>query len=461
MLSSGVLPKIKNNIDYKEFNFNGKRLLFDVNNCRLFSISPLISDLLRVDKDNNRSRLRKALCKKYGISEVKRAAKGFANFVKHDSDSHKNRTNASRRKIARLDLEITSDCNLNCTYCFRNPKPAVKYMNKKIARAALDYLLENSDSEKVGIYFCGGEPLLNFPLIEYVVRYAQNKSKKYNKSVKFLLNTNGTLLSRKIVNFLDRHFSYIELSLDGDKRIHDGQRPYKLDSRSLSSHKNATKYLPLMLNLFKDRLHIIAVQNPNNPQGLRIYRYFKKLKVMYIKFGLCVFSSSPEFCINKKNISKVLSDQRDLFKEYVKEMRSKNSIYIEDYWTSIWLILFGGSLKLGCGAGRSIIAVSAKGEFFSCHRAVSDPAFKLGSLNKGIDRRKHSFYADRFCDTFIKCRECWVRTICGGGCMWINMHTEGKKEEAMDYYCQLLKLTIAQSIQLTKELFTDKIGYMN
>lgn len=464
MLSPIFPPKI----DYKEFHhFNGKVLLFDIKSCRLFYISPIISDLLRVSKtieDNNYSALRETLLRKYNVSELERATNALKSLVRYNLNLDKDRIN-SRRGIGRIYLDVTSDCNLNCVYCLcsvSNSKRAIKYMDKGIARLAIDYLFENSkDWNQVDIYFYGGEPLLNFPLVEYTVKYAKNKSKEYNKSVKFLINTNGTLLSRKIINFLDEHFSAIGLSLDGDKTVHDSQRPYKASNPSLSSHKNVTKYLPIILELFKDKLHISVVQNPNNPQGLSIYRYFKKLKIMYLKLEPCFISLSPEFRTDKMNISRVLTDQVLLFKEYVKDIKNKNSLYIEDYWTVIREILFGSSRRFSCGAGRNVVTVSVEGDIFSCHRATHDAAFKLGNLKSGIDREKQGFYLSRFCDTFVKCKKCWARTLCGGGCMWINIHTLGKKEEVADCRCQLQKLLITQSIQLIEELFADKIPYIN
>ena len=74
-----------------------------------------------------------------------------------------------------LILKITNRCNLNCIYCYADNKNS-KDMDFKTAKNSIDYILSD-DADKLKIQFTGGEPLLNFDLIEKVIKYC---NKNYN-----------------------------------------------------------------------------------------------------------------------------------------------------------------------------------------------------------------------------------------------------------------------------------------
>ena len=75
-----------------------------------------------------------------------------------------------------LILKITNKCNLNCIYCYNADKNEIKDMDFKTAKNSIDYILSD-DADKLKIQFTGGEPLLNFDLIEKVIKYC---NKNYN-----------------------------------------------------------------------------------------------------------------------------------------------------------------------------------------------------------------------------------------------------------------------------------------
>jgi len=78
------------------------------------------------------------------------------------------------RRLQRLTLQVTQDCNLRCDYCsysgtFRTRSHSKKVMSFETARKAIDYVLSNSiDEERLSIGFYGGEPLLEVGLIKSI-----------------------------------------------------------------------------------------------------------------------------------------------------------------------------------------------------------------------------------------------------------------------------------------------------
>jgi sulfatase maturation enzyme AslB (radical SAM superfamily) len=114
--------------------------------------------------------------------------------------------------VRSLDVVVTSDCNLRCSYCYQNAKgPGV--VRWPVLRPALDLLLASRQPE-VRLFFVGGEPLLGFPIIQRAVRYVESQRPRRLR-VEFDISTNGTLLGPGEAAFLDEHRFSVQLSFDG------------------------------------------------------------------------------------------------------------------------------------------------------------------------------------------------------------------------------------------------------
>jgi len=82
------------------------------------------------------------------------------------------------RKLAYM-IFVTMECNFRCSYCYEGIDKETWSMNIDIADKVIAFILTNSDFDKadeIEIAFHGGEPLLNFDIIKYIIL-------KLNKSV--------------------------------------------------------------------------------------------------------------------------------------------------------------------------------------------------------------------------------------------------------------------------------------
>ena len=126
-------------------------------------------------------------------------------------------------------FEVTESCNLECKYCglgdlYTNSyKRENKNFDLNIAFKVLDYMVDLFESplnrkhcKKISLSFYGGEPLLNMPFIEEIVRYANNRTLT-NKIFEFTMTTNGILLDR-YMDFLAENDFLVLVSLDGNKK---------------------------------------------------------------------------------------------------------------------------------------------------------------------------------------------------------------------------------------------------
>lgn len=133
-------------------------------------------------------------------------------------------------KLRMIILQLTQQCNLRCEYCtfsgkYLNRGHANKRMDFDTAKKGIDFLIDNSrDVDSVNIGFYGGEPLLEFDLMKKCIEYATTVAE--GKNIRFNFTTNGTLLTKEIIEFLCTYDVNITISLDGPKDVHDKNRKF-------------------------------------------------------------------------------------------------------------------------------------------------------------------------------------------------------------------------------------------
>jgi His-Xaa-Ser system radical SAM maturase HxsB len=122
---------------------------------------------------------------------------------------------------------VTLRCEHSCPYCqvSRQSEDKLRYdMSPEIATGAID-LAFRSPSQNIKIEFQGGEPLLNFELIKFIVLEAKKKNQQRGKNLAFVIATNLALVSQEILMFCREHSILISTSLDGPKDLHNANRP--------------------------------------------------------------------------------------------------------------------------------------------------------------------------------------------------------------------------------------------
>jgi len=148
--------------------------------------------------------------------------------------------------IHQVVFEVTEKCNLNCVYCafgemYSGNEGRLKEkrnMRKEDAIKLLEYLYpvwkerkKKGFSQKIMIGFYGGEPLMNFPLIETIVQWA-NEHTASQLTFRFQLTINGLLLN-KYTDFLVKHDFMTFISFDGNEK----NMSYRIDNQGKNCFK--------------------------------------------------------------------------------------------------------------------------------------------------------------------------------------------------------------------------------
>lgn len=122
---------------------------------------------------------------------------------------------------------VTLRCDHSCQYCQvsrQSENKAAFDMTRETADKALD-LVFRSPNPALKIEFQGGEPLLNFDLVRYVVEKAQERNQTEKRNLQFVIATTLSLATDEILEYCRDHKIFLSSSLDGPEDLHNKNRP--------------------------------------------------------------------------------------------------------------------------------------------------------------------------------------------------------------------------------------------
>ena len=346
---------------------------------------------------------------------------------------------AVHHHLEQLILELTQRCNLRCRYCIYqedypyNRNYSNSDMTEEMALRAVDYAFEHAQDE-LAITFYGGEPLLQFPLLQKVVEYARQK--KSGKKLSFSVTSNMTLMTEEMADFIARipEFSLL-CSIDGPQEIHDA---YHIDVKGEGSFSRAIKGLQIISAAYKkyrkENLGINAVFAPpfTIEKIEQIHLFFQSLDLpphTRIDLSYAQEESLPE---EKRPIDTTPEKQE---KRQVNPLWNWSVQNYEEYgmdpdhitinWSNMTKSLntihrraltdepapackFNGC----CVPASRRLYVSTTGAFKVCERIGEAPDF--GNITSGIDLEKlKRAYVDEYAQiSGPDCDNCWAQKLC-------------------------------------------------
>ncbi len=296
-----------------------------------------------------------------------------------------------------LILKITNRCNLNCIYCYNHntykSDELEKDMDFETAKNSIDYILSddafNSNNDKLKIQFTGGEPLLNFDLIEKVIKYC---NKNYNdKNISYAVQTNGTLLNNESIEKIKKLDLKIGVSIDG-LEINDILRPYKNKNKNKSKNKKnkSSSTLDTLKGIYLLNSHNVpfgittVITNKNLPFIKEFVEYLIALGVKSISFDLLKVKKKEHLKLmpNEEEFNKILKELNN-YPIYIKNLQRRTN--------NIYCFLNTGDL----------LFVNELGDIYPC--PTLEGYFYMGNINK-IKLNKENINIFK-----VKCNKCFAR----------------------------------------------------
>lgn len=357
--------------------------------------------------------------------------------------------------VKALCLHIAHDCNLKCKYCFAEEGEyhgRRAFMSFEVGKAALDFLVANSGSRvNLEVDFFGGEPLMNWQVVKDLTMYGRSLEKLYDKKFRFTLTTNGILLNDEILDFVNKEMANVVLSVDGRKEIHDRMRPMAGGQGSYDI------VIPKFKKLAESRSH-------TNYYVRGTFTHFNKdfaADVCHLAdFGFKQISVEPVVAPESEPYALKESDLPELLAEYDKlaaEMIKRNKEKKAFNFFHFMIDLKGGPCVYkrlsGCGSGTEYLAVTPWGDFYPCHQFVGQEEFLMGNVDEGIT---NTAIRDKFktCNVYSKekCRSCFAKFYCSGGCAANAYNFHGSIHDAYDLGCVLQRKRVECAIMLKAAL---------
>ncbi len=123
-------------------------------------------------------------------------------------------------------IVLTLRCNHRCLYCQVSPVAkdvSGTDMTEMTAKKVVDTIFK-SPSNNIRIEFQGGEPLLNWKVLKYIVKYAKGLNETKKKNLLISLVSNLTLMDGEKLKFLLEEDVEISTSFDGPADVHNKNR---------------------------------------------------------------------------------------------------------------------------------------------------------------------------------------------------------------------------------------------
>jgi His-Xaa-Ser system radical SAM maturase HxsB len=147
---------------------------------------------------------------------------------------------------------VTKRCNLRCNYCHAQGGASSEDMSIETAGRVLQYLFD-ARNNSVTLEFQGGEPLLNWPAVEFMAEHAR-KFNTLGKDLNIVLVTNLLLMDDEKMRFLVDHDVDVCASLDGPADIHDKN---KVDADGRGTHAQVVEKIERFSKQFGRKIHLL------------------------------------------------------------------------------------------------------------------------------------------------------------------------------------------------------------
>lgn len=359
-------------------------------------------------------------------------------------------------------LFVSQECNLACTYCYGDGgeyRKSKRNMDETTARNFVDKFL-TGDSPTYSVNFFGGEPFLNFNLMQKVVAYAKEKGAERGFTVSFKVTTNGTVWSDRIKKFVDEEIDNLTVSLDGPQEINDAQRP------PLGNYSSYQKTIGTIdeLKAIKDKRYTIRtiLTKQSCEQLDEVYSHNSAL-VSPGGVGMTIVDVDDDnpLALSDDDYRKVTDGIIRKNTESLKSLAESNTPTFNEYTYQLCeLLLFRKYRPNPCNAGRTVIAIAADGDIYPCHRFVGYDQFRVGNVNDEQPLNDDYFQVTKtFKETSVDanehCSGCWARYLCGGNCYVISWLREGDVFKPPQRDCESRKRIYEKLLAEFTEIMAD------
>jgi uncharacterized protein len=334
--------------------------------------------------------------------------------------NHRKKHLHTGEQIGVVQLVVTNLCNFRCKYCFIDSiysseerfelqsSESNKVMDINIADVAMKQaitIVRRSGGKSLHIQFFGGEPLLNWKVIKFVLDTFGDGS-TYGIEIGYSIVTNGSLIKEEMAEYFEKYNVPVVVSFDSPK----GR------DRVFTNEENCTPAIEHSLSVLRkydNRIVLNAVLSEET------FDYFDTDIVDFaVKYGVSeigvLLDLNPEFYENR-GPGEIVDKLWDIHM-YAKE----NGVIITGYWHMIFQQImayefFKDRGYKTCSATGCQLSIEPSGDVFACKGSSGyfGHISRLPELLSSEPYRKYAMRAFRNADA---CEGCEIENFCSGFC---------------------------------------------
>lgn len=329
-----------------------------------------------------------------------------------------------------LVFVVTTRCQHKCQYCQITPQStkAIEYdMTEDTAKKSVDIAMQ-SPAQSITIEFQGGETLLAFNVVKFIVKYVKQLNEDIGKNIEFVLATSLVDITREQLNFIKEHNILLSTSLDGPEDLHNTNRPihsentYKkfMEGFNLSKEYVGNTISPLLTISKSSLSRIDDIINEYRQIG---------------KNSISLRALSP-YGFAVKTMSKIGYSEEEYVKFYLDALEkiitmNLNGTYFREEYATLLLrrILTPYAtgyvdLQSPSGAGINALVFYYNGEIYPADEArmlaeMGDKNFLLGNVSDNTykeifnSKKLQLIIQDSCAESLTGCTECAYLPYCG------------------------------------------------
>ena len=352
--------------------------------------------------------------------------------------------NANARRFTAL-VTLNLDCNLACPYCYEDHFRGKSYMSEATADLLTDTILNGpiAAGKEVLLDFYGGEALLSIPLIRRIAGPLREAAARGGTPFSFSLVTNGTLLTRRVVEELQPlGLAGARITIDGPPDIHNSQRPFVSGKGSFD----------LILSNLKEVCGLIKLQLGGNFTRDNYLRFPELLDILekegitpdklYMVQFSPVIPTAGEAGLGDFAMGCACSSEPWLIEA---SLHLREEI-LKRGWNTPKPKLAGCMVEFD-----NNLIVDWDGSLYKCPAFMGWEDLKIGTLSDGIGAYRESHNMDVWKND--ECLECPYLPLCFGGCRFLRRLRSGAIDGIdcrKEYLDAALERIIRQDIELRK-----------
>lgn len=352
----------------------------------------------------------------------------------------------TQRKDVTIILNLTSDCNFSCKYCFEG-----QFVKDEVTRRTeinneflagipricklVKEVSQRNVNPKTRILLHGGEPLListdsYAKLFDAISEVCENPY--------YMMQTNGSLITDDYVKLFEEYSVRVGVSIDGPAVMHD---KYRLNKAGCPTHSIVLKGIQKMVDkgLHPGGMSTITAETIKDPEA--IYSFFSSHN-MDFQFNPIFAGATKSFdgsiYITAKQYAEFC---KALFNRWITDQESL--IAIHNFQAIIRAFITKDAQITACTFNKNcfdaFVAMDINGDLYHCHRMVGEKQFCVGNIESMTveEFMKDGEYMSTRWELLSEsdCKNCPNGVYCYGGCPY-NAYLYKGSFFKKDFFCE-------------------------